>query len=345
MVIGAGALMSGDSYVALGRETALNTAITTTADFCFLSASFKTSKDSKVLEEICRNRTYGSRIALGKTIEGSVEAYYYPVKDSLNYILQNAFGGSVASATTTAGASYVHTFNIGNLDAQTYKGLTFNVRKGDATSGKTFMYTGCRTSELGLMAEIDEALKMSASFIGMNSSIGVDISSVLTTTVDVAPLEFVNGRFSVENSLASLTASSYWHVQSFDFKLANNLKADNESRRIGSDVLNVLPVGMANFELNATMRFDTTTAYDAMLAGTQFSAEFEFLGATLAGSSVRQGIKIVMPKVFIKDAGDPEIGGPDEILSAEVSFDVLRDTSSTGGYAVQALVTNGTASY
>jgi hypothetical protein len=73
------------------------------------------------------------------------------------------------------------------------------------------------------------------------------------------------------------------------------------------------------------------------------SAEFEFLGATLAGSSVRKGIKFVFPKVYIKDAGDPEIGGPEEILVSEIAFDVLRDASSTGGYAVTAIVTNGTA--
>jgi len=344
-MVGSGALVSTDSYLAVGRETALGTAVTTTANFCFLSNSFKTTKEGKILEEICRNRTYGNRISLGKVVEGEFEAYYYPTEDSLNYIIQNAFGGSVSSATVTAGAAYTHTFPIGNIDAQTYKGLTFNARKGNSTSGKVYLYNGCRVGELSFAAELDDALKMNVSLVGLDSTVGADVSSVFTITTQKAPLEFVSGRLSVEGTVGSLTSSSYWHVQNFNFKLANSLKSDNESRRIGSDILQVLPVGIATFELNATMRFDTLTAYDAMLAGTKLSAEFEFLGATLAGSATRQGIKIVFPKVYIKDAGDPEIGGPDEILVSEVSFDVLRDNSSIAGYAVQAMITNGTASY
>lgn len=345
---GQNALVSTYSYVGVGRETTLGTSPTTTAittDVCFLSNSFKTSKESKILEELCRSRTYGNRISLGKKIEGEMEFYYYPDKDGINYLLQNAFGGSVTSATVTAGSSYTHAFDIGSLDEQTYKGLTFNVRKGDSTTGKVFSYNGVRVNELGITAEMDEALKMNVGLIGLDVTTGVDIASQFTISSQIYPLEFVNGRFSIETTVASLTTSSYWHVQSFDFKLSNNLKSDNESRRIGSDTLQVLPQGIASFELNASMRFDTLTAYDAMLAGTKLSAEFEFLGPTLTGSSVRRGIKLVFPKVYIKEAGDPEVGGPDEILMSEISFDVLRDNSSTGGYAVQAIVTNATSAY
>lgn len=344
-MVGSGALVSIDSYVSVGRETTFGTAVTTTSTFCQLSNSFKTTKDSKILEEICRNRVYANRISLGKKIEGSIEAYYYPTEDALNYVLQNAFGGSVTSSTITAGAAYSHTFEIGNLDSQTYKGLTFNVRKGDSTNGKIFLYNGCRVSELGFTAELDEALKMSVSLMGLDSTIGADVSSAFTITSQKTPLSFVSGRLSVESSVGSLTSSSYWHVQSINFKLANSLKADNESRRIGSDILQVLPVGVATFELTSNMRFDTLTAYDAMLAGTQFSAEFEFLGDTLPSSATRRAIKLVFPKVYIKDAGDPEIGGPDEILTSEVSFDIVRDNSSSTGYAVQAIVTNATETY
>jgi hypothetical protein len=179
----------------------------------------------------------------------------------------------------------------------------------------------------------------------MDSTAGADVSSTLLTNTATYPLDFVQGRFSVENSLGSLTSSSYWNVQGFSFKLSNGLKSDNDSRAIGSDVLQVLPQGVARFELSAKMRFDTTTAYDAMLAGSQLSAEFQFLGATLAGSANRQSIKLTFPKVYIKDAGDPEIGGPEEILVSEISFDVLRDASSATGYPVKITVVNGTAAY
>jgi len=93
------------------------------------------------------------------------------------------------------------------------------------------------------------------------------------------------------------------------------------------------------------MRFDTTTAYAAMLANTNYSAQLEFLGDTLSTSIIRRGIKFNMPNIRIMDAGDPEIGGPDELLISEVTFAVLRDASSATGYALQAQVTNTKSSY
>jgi hypothetical protein len=92
------------------------------------------------------------------------------------------------------------------------------------------------------------------------------------------------------------------------------------------------------------MRFDTTTAYDAMMAGTRFSAEFMFEGSTMSGSKLRESIKMTMPFVLISDAGDPEIGGPNEPLTSEVMFAVLRDPTASG-YAVKATVVNATSSY
>lgn len=50
------------------------------------------------------------------------------------------------------------------------------------------------------------------------------------------------------------------------------------------------------------------------------------------------------PNLRVTDAGDPEIGGSGELLSSTVTFAVLRDPT-TSGYAVRAVVTNGTASY
>lgn len=343
MAVGSGSLVSTYSYLAFGRETALGTAVTATASMHYLSCGFKTSKDSKILEELTGDRVYQNRISLGKKIEGAVECYYDPSNNATNWLMQNAFGGSVTSATVTAGASYTHEFAIGNLGEQTYKSLSVNHRKGDSLTGKIFLYNGVRVEDLEITAEIDEALKMSYSLIGMDVTTGTDVSSNFTVTSFGEPLSFVNGRFSVESAVGSLTSTSFWHVQSISYKLANGLKSDNDSRRIGSDVLQVLPQGIAKSELTAKLRFDTTTAYDAMLSGSQMSAEFEFLGSTLAGSSVRRGIKITFPKVFVKDAGDPEIGGPEEILSSEVSFDVLKDASTTTGYAVKAIVTNDSA--
>jgi hypothetical protein len=128
-----------------------------------------------------------------------------------------------------------------------------------------------------------------------------------------------------------------------EFGIANSLKNDSNARRIGSAVLDVLPVGIASFTLNTTMRFDTLTAYTAMLNNSSLAFELEFLGATLPSSLLREGIKFQFPKVKVNMAGDPEIGGPDELLTSEVELQVLRDDSSATGFACRAIVTNDTA--
>jgi hypothetical protein len=352
MAVGQGALIGGLSYVAIGRETTLGTYTTATSSLDVLSASMTTMKDNKILEQIERSRTYSKRISLSKKIEGDLEFYYSPTVDAANYILQNAFGGTVTSATATgetvgAGASsaMVHTFNIGSMD-QSYTSICINLRKGDSTNGKVFQYSGVRVNEVGFSAELDEALKCNVGLIGMDSTqVSNDVSSVLSTNAGYSVLSFVDGRVSVETSFASLTSTSFWHVQGVEFGWSNSLKADSDSRRIGSDLLTILPPGIASLTLKCKIRFDTTTAYSAMLNATKLSAQLEFLGPTLSGSSIRQGLKLNYPTLYINNSGDPEIGGPDEILSSEVEFHVLRDDTTTTGYAVQALVTNQKTSY
>ncbi len=183
------------------------------------------------------------------------------------------------------------------------------------------------------------------SVIGMNSTLsGNDVQAGLTSTA-AEPLSLVSGRVSVENTLTALTSTSYWEVQNVEFTLGNNLKADNDSRHIGTDSLDILPPGILNVGLKCSLRFDTSTMYDYMVNSTKLSAEFEFLGDTLPGSVIREGIKVVMPRVYVKSGGDPEVGSPDEIMKSEVEFDVVGDDSSSGGYAVKCYVTNLTSSY
>jgi hypothetical protein len=348
MAVGDNALMGDLSYVGFGREITYGTLVTSGAGLNFLSASFKATKEVKILEEIQTSRTNSNQISLGKTIEGEMEFYFGPRNNACNYILQNAFGGgpvttATATGETAGGLGFSHTVNIANFD-KTYSSLCVNIRKGDSTTGKVFAYSGLRVNELTFSAEIDEALLVNASFVGKDATnSATDVASLIDTSTQ-APLSFVNGRFSVEGSAASLTSTSFWHVQSMEFVMSNNLLSDSGSRRSGSDTIQVLPAGLATFELKATLRFDTTTAFDAMMANTRLAGEFEFVGDTMGTSIIREGIKITMPHLRIMDAGDPEISGPNEMLTSEVTFAVLRDGSS-GGYAVRAVVTNNTSSY
>lgn len=340
---GSGALLGADSYVAVGRESTYGTYGTCTALLECLSFGLGGMVEGKKLEQIAFNRVYSDHLSLSKKVEGAVEFYYKPRQEACNYILLNAFGCSTATtATVTAGASYTHTIDIGDMSG-TYKSLCVNSRRGDATNGKIYQYTGLRVNELTLSAEIDDALKCSAGFIGKDEATGTTVASALTvTSTDI--LSFVNGRISVSTFGSDLTSTTYYEVENIEFSLNNNLKGD-DGRRIGSNVIGVLPVGVAELSLKCTLRYDTSTAYDAMVAGTALNAEFIFTGATLASSNQLESLKIVMPKIYVAEAKNPEVGGPDEIIKQEISFNIMRDKSSSGGYAVQAILTNATSSY
>ena len=350
MSVGDSVLVGNLSYLAIGREITYGAYTTCTASVAFMSFSMKALKDTKILEEIQTNRTNSHFVQLGKVVEGDAEIVYSPRNLGINYLLQNAFGGGPVTSATATGATagaaaFQHQIDIANF-LTTYSSLCINARKGQATTGKVFEYSGIRVNELTLKAEIDEALMMSCSLIAKDATItSNDVSAVLdTTTATQTPLSFVNGRFSVETSTAGLTSTSYWSVQSFEFKIMNNLNSDAAARRIGSDVLQVLPAGLAQFALTASVRFDTTTAFDAMMAGTRLAAELMFEGATLPGSNIRESIKITMPYVIVSDAGDPEIASAQDPLTSEITFAVLRDPTASG-YAVRAVVVNDTANY
>lgn len=346
MAVGQYANLGGLSYVAIGRETTFGTYNTCTSALDCLSAGIMTTQDNKILEQIERSRTYSKRISLMKKVNGDLEFYYAPQMDACNFILQNAFGGTVTSATATgettgAGANSAmdHTFNIGNCWEESYPSLCINIRKGDSTNGKVFNYSGVRVNQIGFSANIDDAIKCSVGLIGLDSTqVSNDVSSVLGITT-TSLLSFVDGRVSVEGTFASLTTSSFWHVQSVEFGWNNNLKADSDAGRIGSQILTTLYPGIAQFNLKLKMRFDTTTAYAAMLAATKLSVQLDFQGPTMTSSAIRQKLRFNLPTCYIKNAGDPSIGGPDQLLMSDVEFDVLRDDTTSTGYAVQGVVT------
>lgn len=351
MSVGDSALLGGLSYIAIGREITLGTYTTCPALLPCLSFGVITKKDNKIIQQIERSRTYSQRTGLMKMVEGPLEFYYQPQLDACNFILQNAFIGTITSATATgettgAGANSAmdHTFNIGDV-YQSYPSLCINARKGQPTAGRVFQYSGVRVNEIRFSAELNDALKCNVGLIGLDSTQVSNDVQTTTMQTSTSVLSFIDGRVSVESNFTSLTSSSFWHVQSAEWGWNNNLKSDMGSGRIGSDTLVVLPPGMATLQLKCKIRFDTTTAYAAMLASTKLSAQLDFQGPTMSGSNIRQKLRFNFPVLYVKDGGDASIGGPNEILSSEVVFDVLRQDDTTAGFAVQAVLTNQKATF
>lgn len=348
MAVGDTALLGGLSYVAVGRETTSGTYNTCTAALDILSFGLVTTQENKILEQVETSRTYSKRIQMTRNVAGPCSFYYAPEVLACNYILQNAMVATITTATATGetvgGGALTHTFAVGNVD-QSFPSLCINARKGPSTTGQIFEYNGVKVNDITFSAAIDEPLQCDVNFMGLDATTTTnDVVAALTVT-SANVLSFANGRLSVEETFASLTSTSIWHVQSAEWGWNNNLKSDAAAGRIGSAIKTVLPLGIMQFNLKCSMRFNTTTAYASMIAASALSLQLEFQGATISSSAARIGARFDFPRVYITNAGEPVINGPNEILTSDVEFHVLRDDSSGTGYAMQALITNTTTSF
>ena len=325
------------SYVAVGKETTYGTYASATTAIEALSCSFKTERKSEKLETMFKSRGYAKRVLLDKMVAGSLDMFLHPDESAL--ILANALGGAVVS--TASGTAYNHSMSAGNFDTSTaILGLSFNVRKGDE---HVMRYSGGKVNSLKISGKVGEVVKMSADIIFKDSTtLSDDISTSLSVT-SIAPFTFVDGVFRYTNAEASLTSTVEEKIQGFELTISNGLKPE-DGRELGSAVLSVLPATRRTIELKITQRFDTTTTLDRHLQATIGAAELLFTGESITSEHGYE-MRFRFPKLY-QNTADPELGGPEDILKSEISYDVVLDNpNTTTGRDIGVTVVNTRASY
>lgn len=338
MAVGDGAKATVHSYVALSRETTYGTyASATTAVEC-LSLGFRTDIKSEKIPALSRSRDYVRRVQLEKEVKGSLEQYAHSRESVL--LFGNALGGPLVTTSLTGG--YIHSISAGNFDTSTaILGLSFNVRKGDT---HVWRYLGGKVNTLKLSAEVGAPIKVSYDFIFADSTqLSDDISATLSYS-SILPFTFVGGEFRYSNSeTAAGTSTVAEPIQGFELTINNNLK-DKEGRKLGSRIIGVLPATRREIELTITQRWDTTTTWTRFIQATQGSVELVMTGDALTGATNSSLFKIRMPQVF-NNSPEPELKSDGDILSSEISFDVMADPSATTQRAIGLTVQNGVATY
>jgi hypothetical protein len=286
------------------------------------------------------SRVPSSYVSLGSKTEGEIDCYLRPENDAVNWLLHLALASDTVTSTGATATAYTHVFSEGNY-GRTCTSLSANARYGDLTNGIIKTYNGLKVNELKFSCDLKDAVRLNFGMVGMADATGASVATNLTYPAQEV-LTFVSGRFSIESTTTAFTTTSYWEVSKVDFALSNSLKPD-DGRAIGSMGPVRIPYGEMKISLNAEMKFTTTTAYDAMMAGTELRGQLFFEGSTISGTAVRRSVLFEFGKVQVKEGSVPEIGGPDDLLKSKVSFDVLRNIAA--GYAIKATVVNGTESY
>lgn len=327
MSIGEGAKPGVNSYIALFIENTFgsfpSTAATGASTLEPLSCSFKTEIESQKLDQISRNRGFSKRVQLNKNVAGSLEQYLHPTESPILFALSLGGGLTTTPETTTGATFWTHSIASGNFDG-TIASISCQVRKGDTHH---WQYTGGKVNTLKISGNVGELINVSYEFVFKDSTqTGSDISGDLSISA-VLPFTFVGGKYRYAATEGSLTSTVEEYIQNFELNISNNIISDTNARALGSNVPQVLPATRRNVELKITQRFDTTTQWDRFIAATQGAAELYFEGSSITATQ-NQSCRIRMPKIFL-NSPDPEISGPNDILSSEISFDVVIDEPST----------------
>lgn len=327
------------SYVAVGKESTWGTYASATTAMEFISCSFKTEIESEKLDSIGLNRGFTKRVQLNKVVQGTLEMNLHTIESTP--LIANALGGAISTTAGSTGA-YLHSISAGNMDTG-LSSLSFNVRKG---ASHAYRYTGGRVNVMKISAEVGEVVKASFDLIFKDSTqLSDDISASLSIS-SVLPMTFVNGVFryaATEAAAATTTAEEC--IQSFELEVNNNLSAEESSRCLGSNLLNVLPPTRREVMLTITQRFDTTTTYQRFIQATQGAVELYFRGNDSLTSDFFHEITIRLPKVF-QNSADPVMEGADTVLQSEITYDVLVDNpGTTTGKDIGITVRNNMAAY
>lgn len=309
-----------DSAVAVRQEATYGTfALTTTSlhPLQVISVGLETHFETKKLDQLARSRGFSTQVQMDKICGGPLEMYFHPEESTR--LLANAMGGNYSFTSITSAGD--HSITAGNFSStDTITSLSIYVRKGDTHAWR---YAGCVINSMKLSASINEPLKMSCEIVAQDSSLSASDNIVSSFSYSSAlPFIYADGTYQYDATEGSLTSSVAQPIQSFELEVNNNLVTDSKARQLGSRLLSRIPPSTRReIKLKVSQRFDTTTSHTTMLQNTSGSVKLDFNGASISAEYSRR-LQIVLPSVRINKS-DPIVEGANEVLSAEMEYDIL----------------------
>lgn len=341
MAVGDDAKPAVNSYLAAFREATWGTypatAATNSVAMEFLSCSIKTEIKSEKLD------TFGFRgmtksVQLERSVAGTLEGYLHPYESPLLFGV--ALGGGITSASLSGG--FIHSISVGNITDTSPTAVSFSYKKGD----HVWNYVGGRIDSLKISANVGEVAKVSYEMIFRDSTIGAtNIQTSLSYSASL-PFTFVQGIFRYQaTEAAAATTTAAEAILGFELTIKNNLKSDGDARQLGTSTLAVLPATRREVEFKVKQRFDTTTTYNRFIQGTTGAAELRFTGPVFTSTSAETELCVIRLPKLINRTGDTEVAGSGEILTTEIAYDCILDTTTSAGREIGVTFQNNVGSY
>lgn len=328
-----------DSAICIAKQLTSTTFVTAGSFIEFNSESIKKEREEIKIESINNNRDYTKRLIGNETISGGIEIDLNPAEDAFVNLLKQALGGTVSSATVSAGATYTHTMRVGDMEnnatagATSGRGLSVGVRKGDTNSWECSMM---RVNELTISGEIGGPVVCSAELIGHSSSAYTSIGAAAISFSTVAPVNFTGVKVEMGATITSLTEEFF---TGFEFSLNNNIADD--VRALGGRNIVQSPPLKRDVTLKLSTRFDTMTSYNRFIDNTitaiQITCDSE---QTISSGATTHSMYIKLPNCRY-NSNNPEVGDSG-VLAFDNDIMALNDASMG---SLQVVITNGTADY
>lgn len=335
-LVGSGSQQGYDSIVGIAKEATFGTHVTATNFICFTSESINRQDEEQMVECMNGTRDYTRRLRGNTNISGSLEAPLNPGEGAVVLLLANALGGTVTSASLTAGA-FSHTIEAGRITDGDVPSLSITKRIGDTA---LYEYDGVRVNQITISAEQGDFAQISCEIAGKSSEASSD--SLTTALVDLNPVNFSGVRVYIADTTTGLfTSTSENVVQNVEVTVNNNLVTDASSRRLGSRELDILPGGRREVRVKIGQRFDTTTAIDASRTDTPYAVGVMFDSEQTIASTYNYQLQLTMPRCYynMPDPSTQEMG----VITQEIDFSCIRSTTTS--YSIQGVVQNADASY
>lgn len=200
--------------------------------------------------------------ATSQTVGGSVDLEL--TNKTLATLLHHCFGG----VATTGTGPYTHTFTPATL-----LGLSFTAQSGRPDISGTvqpFTYAGCKVNTWEIAAQLDQYANMTVDIVAMTEATGTALATASYTS-GRAPFTFVQGTVTQAGSTASAVKS---------FSLKGDNKLDRRFRVGSASSKEPLPTGIREYTGTIVADFESLTAYNRFVNGTETALVLAFANGT-----------------------------------------------------------------
>lgn len=231
-------------------------------------------------------------------------------------LLKHCFG----TVVTTGSGPYTHTLTPGSL-----LGKSFTVQVGRPDLSGTvqpFTFAGCKVASWEIAAQVDQFVNMTVDILGMSETTATALASASYTS-GRAPFTFVQGSL-------SLASSSNSAVKSVSIKGDNAL--DTRFRLGSATSKEILPTGTRSYTGQLVTDFESLTAYNRFVNGTETALVLAFSNGT-------DSLTITCNVRY--DGASPVLDGPG-MLEQSLPFRCV--SGSSDATAITAVLVNGDTS-